>query len=144
MPNIDHLNMGYWRGGEIETYRHFFTIFSFLLIPIVSITMSWELWKHPDPVPGGRPIFFKPESPKESKNGFKTISCCPYRKVIFSNYFFRYQKSLKKSKGFTSNSFPGHFNSINTLGDFRNISTISIFLLTVPPYNFCNFDTKMV
>ena len=31
-----------------------------------------------------------------------------------------------------------------TLGDFRNISTIFIFLLAVPPYNFCNFDTKMV
>ena len=33
---------------------------------------------------------------------------------------------------------------INTLGDFRNISTISIFLLAVAPYNFYNFDTKMV
>ena len=32
----------------------------------------------------------------------------------------------------------------NTLGDFRNISTIFIFLLAVPPYNFCNVDTKMV
>ena len=31
-----------------------------------------------------------------------------------------------------------------TLGDFKNISTISIFLLAVAPYNFCNFDTKMV
>ena len=31
-----------------------------------------------------------------------------------------------------------------TLGDFRNISTIFIFLLAVPPYKFCNFDTKMV
>ena len=67
------------------------------------ITASWGPWKHPDPAPGGRPIFFKPEWPKESKNGFKTISCCPYRKVIFSNYFFRYQKSSKKSDGFTSN-----------------------------------------
>ena len=32
----------------------------------------------------------------------------------------------------------------HTLGDFRNISTISIFLLAVAPYNFYNFDTKMV
>ena len=32
----------------------------------------------------------------------------------------------------------------NTLGDFRNSSTISIFLLPVAPYNFYNFDTKMV
>ena len=31
-----------------------------------------------------------------------------------------------------------------TLGDFRNISTISVFLLAVAPYNFYNFDTKMV
>ena len=31
-----------------------------------------------------------------------------------------------------------------TLGDFRNILFISILLLTVPPYNFCNFDIKMV
>ena len=30
-----------------------------------------------------------------------------------------------------------------TLGDFKNISTISIFLLAVAPYNFYNFDTKM-
>ena len=32
----------------------------------------------------------------------------------------------------------------DTLGDFRNISTIFIFLLAVPPYNFCNFDTKIL
>ena len=32
----------------------------------------------------------------------------------------------------------------STLGDFRNISTISIFLLAVAPYNFYNFDTKMM
>ena len=31
-----------------------------------------------------------------------------------------------------------------TLGDFRNISTISLFLLAVAPYNFYKFDTKMV
>ena len=31
-----------------------------------------------------------------------------------------------------------------TLGDFRNISTISIFLLAVAPYNFYNSDIKMV
>ena len=32
----------------------------------------------------------------------------------------------------------------HTLGDFRNISTISIFLLAVAPYIFYNFTTKMV
>ena len=31
-----------------------------------------------------------------------------------------------------------------TLGDFRNISTIFIFLLAAPHYNFCNFYTKIV
>ena len=31
-----------------------------------------------------------------------------------------------------------------TLGDFRNISSILIFLLVVATYNFCNFVTKMV
>ena len=31
-----------------------------------------------------------------------------------------------------------------TLGDFRNISSICIFLLVVATYNFCNFATKMV
>ena len=31
-----------------------------------------------------------------------------------------------------------------TLGDFRNISTISLFLLAIAPYNFYYFDTKMV
>ena len=29
----------------------------------------------------------------------------------------------------------------HTLGDFRIISTISIFLLAIAPYNFYNFDT---
>ena len=72
-------------------------------------TASWELWKHPDPPPGGRPLFFKPEWPKESKNGFKTISYRPYPLVFFSNYFFRYQKSSKKSPGITSDSFPNNF-----------------------------------
>ena len=75
----------------------------------MSCTASWELWKHPDPPPGGRPLFFKPEWPKESKNGFKTISYRPYPLVFFSNYFFRYQKSSKKSHGITSDSFPNNF-----------------------------------
>ena len=88
------------------------------------ITASWGPWKHPDPAPGGRPIFFKPEWPKESKNGFKTISCCPYRKVIFSNYFFRHQKSSKKWDGFTSNQFPSHLNSIKcSINIFSDIRT---------------------
>ena len=34
--------------------------------------------------------------------------------------------------------------AVGTLGDFRNISTISIFLLAVTPYNFYNLETKRV
>ena len=59
-------------------------------------TTSWELWKHPDPVPGGRPIFFKPDWPKESKNGFKTISCRPPLLMIFSKYCFLAKKIVEK------------------------------------------------
>ena len=33
---------------------------------------------------------------------------------------------------------------LSTLGDFRNISTISVFLLAIALCNFNNFDTKMV
>ena len=42
---------------------------------------------------GGKPIFFKEKLSKESKNGFKTISCRRYRMVVFSNYFFWHKKS---------------------------------------------------
>ena len=59
-------------------------------------TTSWELWKHIDPVPGGRPIFFKPDWPKESKNGFKIISCCPPLLMIFSKNCFSAKKIVKK------------------------------------------------
>jgi hypothetical protein len=39
----------------------------------------------------------------------------------------------------------GHYlMKYGTLGDFRDISTRPIFLLAVAPYNFYNFDTKMV
>ena len=59
-------------------------------------TASWELWKHPDPVPGGRPMFFKAKLPKKYKNGFKTISCRCYPVMFFSKFYFRHQKSSKK------------------------------------------------
>ena len=94
-----------------------------VIINIPIQTTSWELWKHPNPAPGDRPMFFKAESPKESKNGFKTISCCGYRKAIFSNYFFRYQKSSKKLDGITSNWFPHGLNclkyNIDIVSDIR-------------------------
>ena len=90
----------------------------------MQITASWGLWKHPNPVPGGRPRFFKPEWPKESKNEFKTISSRRYRIVFFSNYFFRYLKSSKKWNGFTSNWFPDNLNSIKcSIDPFFDIRT---------------------
>ena len=73
------------------------------IVILVVFNMSWGCWKHHFGIPGVRPIFLKPEWSKESKNGFKTINFRPYRIVIFSNYFFRYQISLKKLDGFTSN-----------------------------------------
>ena len=48
--------------------------------------MSWELWKHPHPAPGGTPMFFKAECPKEFKNRLKTIS---WISVLPSNVFFK-------------------------------------------------------
>ena len=60
------------------------------------ITMSWELWKHPDPVPGVRPMFFKPKLHKESKNGFKTISYRPSPVMFFLKNCFWSNKTIKK------------------------------------------------
>ena len=48
------------------------------------------------PPPGCRPLFFKPKYHKESQNGFKPINFRSPMKVIFSNYFFRHQKSSKQ------------------------------------------------
>ena len=59
-------------------------------------TASWVLWKHPDPASGGRPMFSKAKLPKESKNGFKTISCRPYLVMIFSKNYFWCKKIIKK------------------------------------------------
>ena len=59
-------------------------------------TMSWELWKHPDPVPGVRPMFFKPKLYKESKNGFKTINYRPSPVMFFSKNCFWSNKIIKK------------------------------------------------
>ena len=60
------------------------------------VTASWELWKHPNSAPGGRPMFFKAKLPKESKNGFKTISCRRYPVMFFSKNYFWHQKSSKQ------------------------------------------------
>ena len=59
-------------------------------------TMSWELWKHHNPVPGVRPIFLKPKLHKESKNGFKTINYRPSPVMIFSKNCYKCKKIIKK------------------------------------------------
>ena len=41
-------------------------------------------------------MFFKAKLLKESKNGFKTISCRRYPVMFFSKNYFWYQKSSKK------------------------------------------------
>ena len=41
-------------------------------------------------------MFFKAKLPKESQNGFKTISCHRYPVMFFSKNYFWYQKSSKK------------------------------------------------
>ena len=70
------------------------------------ITMSWELWKHPDPVPGGRPMFFKAESHKESKNGGSKHQLQALPSNVFFRKLFLAPKIIEKSDGFTSNKFP--------------------------------------
>ena len=63
-------------------------------------TMSWELWKHLDPVPGVRPMFFKPKLHKESKIGLKTINYRPSRVMFFSKNCFWSNKIIKKIECF--------------------------------------------
>ena len=59
-------------------------------------TAFWGPGNHSKLTPGGRPMFLKPRLHKESKNGFKTIHCCPYPVLIFSeNYFFANMSSKK-------------------------------------------------
>ena len=60
-------------------------------------TMSWGCWKHPFGIPGVRPMFLKPKLHKESKNGFKTISCRCYPVMIFSKNYFRCKKIIKNN-----------------------------------------------
>ena len=63
-------------------------------------TTSWECWKHAFWIPGARPMFLKPKLHKESKNGFKTISCRPYPVMIFSKNCFWCKKIIKKIRRF--------------------------------------------
>ena len=60
-------------------------------------TMSWGCWKHPLWIPGVRPMFLKPKLHKESKNGFKTISCRRYPLMIFLKNCFSVQNNHQKN-----------------------------------------------
>ena len=59
-------------------------------------TTSWGPGKHSMLPPGCRPLFLKPKCHKESKNGLKPINFRSPLQVIFSYYFFWYQKLSKK------------------------------------------------
>ena len=78
--------------------------------------MSWELWKHPDPVPGVRPMFFKPKLHKESKNGFKTIPD--------ATQYYLFQKTIFRQKKMSKNIF-------NIAIKIQKSTKHSIFLLIV-------------
>ena len=62
-----------------------------------SSTTSWGCWKHPLWIPGVRPMFLKPKLHKQSKNGFKTISCRRYPLMIFSKNCFSVQNNHQKN-----------------------------------------------
>jgi hypothetical protein len=68
----------------------------------------------------------------------------PYYGLVFNRFVVfvsKHSKSYENLKVSTKVSLLG-VDSLCILGDFRNISTIFIFLLAVAPYNFFNFDTK--
>ena len=52
--------------------------------------------KHPNPVPGVRPILLKAKLHKESKNGFKTINYRRSPVMFFSKNCFQRKKIIKK------------------------------------------------
>ena len=69
---------------------------SYAIATFSSFTMSWGPGKHSMSPPGCRPLFLKPKCHKESKSGFKPINFRSPLQVIFSYYFFWYQKLSKK------------------------------------------------
>ena len=79
----------------ISSFFSYFYVYFWPKVKTTLVTMSWGCWKHPFGIPGVRPMFLKPKLHEESKNGFKTINSRCYRMGIFSNYFFRHQKSSK-------------------------------------------------
>ena len=115
------------------------------------ITAACELWKHSNPTPGGRPMFFKAKLPKGSKNGFKTISCRRYPVFFFSKNYFRHQKS---SKNWTFCWFLIFYGNIYGLTSFKknncrtfrirwNITKmIKFFICTFFIFEYQVFDAK--
>mgnify|MGYP007015787208 CR=1 FL=1 len=110
-------------------------------------TASCELWKHSNPTPGGRPMFFKAKLPKKSKNGFKTSSCRRYPVMFFSKNYFRHQKS---SKNWTFCWFLNFYGNIYGLANFKknncrtfrirwNITKMIKFFICT----FFNFEKKV-
>ena len=79
-------------------------------------------------------------------NTYEMTRNMPYYGLVFNRFVVfvsKHSKSYENLKVSTKVSLLG-VDSLCTLGDFRNISTIFIFSLAVPPHNFCNFDTKML
>ena len=70
--------------------RHFFQIFMHCVMRALKTSGSCS-----SPAPGGRSMFFKAKLSKESKNGFKIISCRRYPVIFFSKSYFWHQKSSK-------------------------------------------------
>ena len=59
-------------------FASFFQIFVHCVLGALKTSGSCS-----SPAPGSRPMFFKSKLSKESKNGFKTISCCRYPVMFF-------------------------------------------------------------
>ena len=60
------------------------------------ITMSWELWKHPNPVQGGRPIFSNQNDLRNPKMGSKHSVVVPPYYWFFQKIVFWQKKMSKK------------------------------------------------
>ena len=78
-----------------DTLPQFTSFFSQWLLTYY--TTSWGCWKHPLWILGVRPMFLKPKLHKQSKNGFKTISCRRYPLMIFSKNCFSVQNNHQKN-----------------------------------------------
>ena len=111
-------------GGFLAVFKTFGRIVG---ISMAFFATSWELWKHLDPVSRGQFYIFKPEWPKESINGFKTISCRPYRLGVFSNYCLYIQHTYNFAACLRTME---HF--LTVFKNFGRISGISMAFFTKP------------